>query len=72
MITIRTGNYTQTEITVLLNTLKQIHELTDVARVCDKSECETCPIKHLCGDILRAKEHIAHLKTTQQKGKNFR
>lgn len=67
MITIRTGNYTQTEVSILLNTLKQIHELTDVARVCDNSECESCQIKHLCGDILRAKEHIAHLKITNKK-----
>ena len=66
MITIRTGNYTDHEIAVLCATLKQIHELTEVARVCDKSECESCQIKRLCGDILRAKEHIAHLKITNQ------
>lgn len=67
MITIRTGNYTDHEIAVLCATLKQIHELTEVAKVCDKSTCENCQIRHLCGDILRAKEHIAHLKAHSQK-----
>lgn len=61
MLTIKTGGYTPFEIQILHTTMSQIHTDTIVSKICDENECETCEIRHLCGDILRAKEHTKRL-----------
>lgn len=71
MITIKSGAYTPNEIRILRTMLSEIHSETIVARICDENECETCEIRHLCGDILRAKEHSNRLVAENQKNGKF-
>lgn len=69
MITIKTGSYTATEINVLKHLAEQIFDQSVITDYCSKNECCTCTIKHLCGDLLRAREHIRQLNLDGTKHK---
>lgn len=64
MITIKSGTYTPEEVRLLHTILNEIHTDTILAKICDENSCETCEARHICGDILRAKEHLARMQKT--------